>query len=76
MTQSFNAAEIDIECPHCQQQSPQKVGRLRGKVDVSCPRCSKSFAVDGTQLNQQLRVAEKQLDELGKKLSKSLKLKL
>jgi transposase-like protein len=76
MTQFFDAAEIAIECPHCKQQSQQQVGRLRGQVDVLCPRCAKSFSVDGTQLDQQLRIAQQQLDDFGMKLSKTIKLKL
>lgn len=76
MKSFLDAAEIEIECPNCQRKLKQKIGRLRGHTKVTCTGCSTAIAVDGSKLDQQVRAVDRQLGDLGKQLSKTIKIKL
>lgn len=72
MTQSiFDSAEISIPCPHCQAQQKHKIGRVRSDASLRCGSCSASFRIDAAEFYQALRMAERDLENLAKALTKS-----
>lgn len=76
MKSPFDSQKVEITCPQCQTKRAHEIARLRGNAQITCPACSAVIAVDGTQLDQELRAAERQLADLSKSLGKTLKIKL
>lgn len=62
MSTFFDQQEINIPCPHCGHQFPEKVGRLKDSPEVNCPACGGVFKVNAEQLRDALAVLQKGLD--------------
>lgn len=73
MASDLNSAQIPIECPQCQHQTQQTIGRLRRNPQITCPRCSSAFRIDATDLDKKIRSIER---EIAKTLQKTIKFKL
>ena len=76
MKSTFDNQEVSIACPKCNHETKQKVARLRGNPKIHCPACSAEIAVDARQLDKQLGALDRQIADLSKRLSKTIKLKL
>lgn len=62
MSTFFDQQEINIPCPHCSHQFPEKVGRLKDSPEVTCPACASVFKVNAEQLRDALAVLQKGID--------------
>jgi hypothetical protein len=69
----LNDAEIDIPCPHCNQEFAETLGWLRANPTLVCRKCGGSFDIDFSgvetldQANDAVAAFEKSMDDINRR---------
>lgn len=66
--------EVTIDCPHCKAHIIEKIGRLKNDPLLKCSSCGSNIQIQAADLKEKLGRVDKQLADLAKKFSGTIKL--
>ncbi|MDW3683920.1 hypothetical protein RA280_19660 [Cupriavidus sp. CV2] len=70
MAINLDNQSVDISCPSCGKEIPEKIGRLKQNPKLTCRSCGATVTVDADQFRSVEQSVKKALDNLGKGFGK------
>ena len=62
----FDKATLDLPCPNCGNRTEKEIEWLKQNTEFTCPSCNSVVSLNSDQFREELRKAEKAIEDLKK----------